>query len=108
VVGGSSSDVILGGAGRDILVGGAGGDFILGSRGQDIVIAGTTNSDLTVVRDVWTSSLRFSDRIDQLREKISSNDDGVRDLLFGGFGRDLVQKNPFDVEIDGWFGELLS
>ncbi len=103
LVGGENGDLLFGGRGRDILIGGAGRDALFGNGGQDIVIAGIVSADRTVLedaRDVWTSSLSFSDRVDALENVLTSQDDGVRDFLFGGFGRDWLLKDPLDI---GWF-----
>jgi Ca2+-binding RTX toxin-like protein len=106
--GGSGNDLILGGAGNDIVIGGSGGDALWGGRGQDILVAGSTNADLVAIRSVWTSNLSYADRIDELREAISSDDDGARDFLFGGPNQDWFLLNPFDRAYHRRFGEAVN
>ncbi len=108
LIGGSGNDLILGGAGNDILVGGLGRDELYGNRGQDILVAGTTSADLNAVRAIWTSVLSYSERVDQLREEISSEDDGVRDYLFGGRSRDWFLLDPGDIACDHLPGEAVN
>ena len=108
LVGGTGDDLILGGAGNDILVGGSGGDGLWGGRGQDILVAGSTNADLAAVQSIWTGSLSYSERVDQLRDQISSEDDLARDFLFGGPGRDWFLVDPLDTAFDRWFGEAVN
>jgi Ca2+-binding RTX toxin-like protein len=102
------NDVLIGGWGRDILVGGAGSDYLFGSFGQDILVAGTTSADLLAVQDVWTSSQSYWDRVAQLRDDISSEDDGSVDYLFGGFGRDWFLLDALDLAIDRFYLEALN
>lgn len=108
LVGGSGRDIIFGGAGRDILVGGAGGDFLFGNRGSDILIAGSTTADLNAVQAVWTGSGSYRQRLGRLMGQISSDEDGARDYLFGGFGRDWFLAGEMDFAFGGWFGETVS
>jgi Ca2+-binding RTX toxin-like protein len=108
LVGGSGNDLILGGAGNDIVVGGSGGDDLSGGGGQDILVAGSTSADLTAVRAIWTSDLSYVERIDELREAISSENDGARDFLFGGPDRDWFLLDLFDTACDRRFGEAVN
>ena len=108
LVGGAGNEILIGGSGRDIIVGGAGRDILLGGTGQDILIGGTTDADLDAARDVWTSNLSFRDRVDALEGELESQDDGDRDYLFGGFGRDWLLDNEGDRSFDfgqwnGWW-----
>lgn len=107
LVGGTGNDIVFGGEGDDILVGGAGRDFLFGNGGEDILVAGNANADLTAVQAVWTSALEYADRLDILRNEISSDDDGAKDYLFGGFGKDWFLVDSLDVAFH-WFGEVLT
>lgn len=103
LVGGESDDLLIGGRGRDILIGGSGRDTLFGNNGSDIVISGIVSTDwqhLEDARDVWTSHLKFSHRVKALKNDLTPQDDGARDLLFGGLGRDWVIKDPLDIN---WF-----
>ncbi len=105
LIGSSNADAIYGGAGKDILIGGGAGDYLFGNLGQDILVGGSTNIDLTTASTVWTGVLSYADRVDSLSEELASNEDGARDYLFGGFGRDWLLVDSVDVAIDRWFGE---
>jgi uncharacterized delta-60 repeat protein len=104
------------GTGRDMLLGGAGADTLVGSVNDDILIAGTTSYDndpasLNAIMAEWTSTRSYADRVANLRgtnsgsaftARLNGNiflkadagssstvfDDGVRDVLSGGAGRD--------------------
>ena len=98
--------------GRNLLIGGKGLDTLYGGPGEDILIGGTTAYDsqaaaLAAVMQAWTSDKTFGERCDllergfkdiaagwiQLNRKDRQNpkgtvlDDGVKDLLYEGFGR---------------------
>ena len=75
---------------------------MIGNRGQDILIPGETSASLSRLRTVWTSDLDYQTRKDTLREEIPVIDDGVRDYVFGGLGRDFNLANSNDLVFDRW------
>ena len=100
LIGGVGNDLLAGGAGRDILVGHQGSDILLGNFGEDILVAGTTSADLDAVQAVWTSGRSYRQRVALLGDVIASEDDGARDFLFGGIGRDWLLGNSLDFALD--------
>ena len=108
LVGGSSNDWIFGGAGNDLLIGGLGRDALFGNLGEDLLVAGSAIADATAVQAIWISALSYVERVDELRDMISSEDDGVRDSLFGGRDRDWFLLNPGDLAWDWQPGELVT
>ena len=112
LVGGEGSDLLRGDTGNDVLIGGFGGDFLFGGADDDLLIGGFTlfdenTADLGLIRDEWSSSRSYEERIDNLQtgrgpilkgskivlvtsEKKQSvfDDEGETDELTGGDGRD--------------------
>ena len=97
------------------MIGGTGADSILGSDDDDILVAGTTSYDndpvsLNAILAEWNSSHTYANRIanitgnntnaSQFAARLNGNvflhtgtgatlfDDGARDVLTGGAGRD--------------------
>lgn len=93
ILGGGGNDWIFGGRGRDLLVGNDGRDRVFGNFDDDILVGellSVERSELEAFRDVWTSSLSYSERVDLLITELVPTDDGERDFLLGGFGRDWL------------------
>jgi uncharacterized repeat protein (TIGR01451 family) len=96
LVGGAGRDSLSGGNGLDLLIGGLGVDSLAGGNGDDILIGGRTAHDenhaaLAAIMAAWYSSAPFQARVGSLSGRINSStvlDDGVRDRLSGGAGRD--------------------
>ncbi|QDV24951.1 Calx-beta domain-containing protein [Aureliella helgolandensis] len=116
LIGGEGADLLFGGQGRDLLIGGRGNDSLLGSSGADLLISGYTSFDnnrlaLSFLQREWTSERSYDHRAENLRGSNSdadqfSNrlnedyflqtsgaeqtvfDDGERDFMTGGGGRD--------------------
>lgn len=121
LVGGAGNDWLIGGRGRDVLIGGLGSDKLLGTSGGDLLIGGFTAFDndqsaLESIMAEWTSSRSYDDRTENLRGTNSDPlafasrangdqflvgggpgqtvfDDGQRDRLYGGSGRDWYFAN---------------
>jgi len=117
LVGGDNDDDLDGGVGNDILLGGAGDDKLNGGDGLDIVIGGDGADDLNgaahddvligtrvtldyamlnAVRNIWTNGSSYSARVTALtavggllEPNVKVLDDGVKDTLRGGDGRDV-------------------
>ncbi len=116
LIGGAGDDVLIGGKGRDILIGGLGADWLIAGKGEDVLIAGKTDLDANMVamRMVvaeWRSGRDYLTRAhDLLGDSPSASrlngeyflnastvhDDGCRDVLIGGPGRDW-----FFLNVDG-------
>jgi Ca2+-binding RTX toxin-like protein len=98
LVGGAGNDTLNGGKGRDILIGGTGSDTLNGNEDDDILIGGSTTMDsnqaaLEAVLATWGSNASFPSRISSLSGQINSStviDDGAKDKLDGGTGRDWI------------------
>lgn len=105
LIGGEGRDRLVGGQGRDILVGAAGRDTLIGGRGEDVLVPGTTDADLGAALATWTSDASYAQRLAELRDDLTSDDDGVRDYLLGGWGRDWFLRDPLDIAVDRFFGE---
>jgi ELWxxDGT repeat protein len=96
IFGGSGNDSLFGGRGRDLLIGGDGRDALFGQEDDDILIGGKTTFDsdpatLNAIMSEWSSKHSFSTRIAALGTFINATtvvDDGLRDQLSGGGGRD--------------------
>jgi Ca2+-binding RTX toxin-like protein len=111
LVGGAGQDVLRGGWGRDLLIGGAGGDRLHGDARGDLILAGSVafeanDAALAGVLAEWASGRDYQTRVANLRgqgsgPRLNGNfflqvggefatvfDDGVRDCLTGGCGRD--------------------
>jgi uncharacterized protein (TIGR03118 family) len=102
LVGGPGNDLLSGSGGRDVLIGGTGRDLLLGGSNDDLLIGGSTTHDanptaLLQILDEWTSTDAYAVRVDKLRngtgglpklDTTTVTDDGLRDLLLGGFGLD--------------------
>jgi uncharacterized protein (TIGR03118 family) len=122
VLGGPGNDILVGQGGRDILIGGDGRDLLSGGFGEDILIGGRTTHDgntaeLLQILDVWTSADTYANRIDALRNgtggvpKLDATtviDDGVFDLLIGGFGLDWFWSFAPDLAIDRLAAEQVN
>jgi len=107
LVGGSGNDVLEGGLGRAILIGGAGRAVLKAGPGGDLLIGGTTTYDsdetaLLALSREWASAADYVTRIGHLTGALSGglngsfllnsatvSDNGARDVLLGGSGRDL-------------------
>jgi Ca2+-binding RTX toxin-like protein len=100
LVGGAGDDLLRGNAGRDILIGGAGRDLLIGGGGDDIVVGSETSADLATAHAVWTSGLSYKKRVAALAAGFTTEDDEVRDILFGNFGRDWFVTDPLDMDVD--------
>jgi hypothetical protein len=119
LIGGGGDDRLDGGRGRDVLIGGQGGDRLDGESGEDLLIAGTTVFDtntiaLNGISLEWSRTDRtYSQRVANLQNggglngsyKLKSDganrtvfDDGTRDRLIGGTGRDWFFGN-FDIPV---------
>jgi Ca2+-binding RTX toxin-like protein len=129
VSGGSGQDSTNGNDGNDIVIGGANLDDLSGGNGEDILIPGTTSydGDITALRallDEWTSAHTNPVRITNIRNGTGLNspfyfrgtganktvfDDGSKDKLTGGNGRDWFFRNKNgpnpDVLTDGLSSE---
>jgi VCBS repeat-containing protein len=96
LVGGDGNDTLQGGSGRDVLIGGRGADYLRGGLGDSILIAGYTDFDpdaraLSAVLDEWAASQGYAARLAGLGGLLNArtvHDDGVRDRVTGGRGRD--------------------
>ena len=89
IFGGSDSDLIFGGADRDDLHGQGGDDFV--SSGTPVSI---TEEALGNIRSIWTSDQTYDQRVNSLREEISTGDlcnAFSGDFIAGGSGRDAFQ-----------------
>ena len=104
--------------GRDVLIGGLDIDMLQGGHGQDILLSGTTAFDedptaLGAVRAEWASGRTYAARIRNLTEggarRLNGNtflnattvtDDGQRNVLWGGLGRDWFWSGKSDVILD--------
>ncbi len=113
--GGDGADVLLGGIGRDILMGGQGRDELHAGLHDDILIGGSTtlgNEELVLIRNEWSSSRSYSQRLDNIRNVSPSvsrangnayltpqtlTSDAVRDQLFGELGSDAFFGNSLDL-----------
>ncbi len=112
--GGEGADVLLGGSGRDILIGGQGRDELYAGLHDDILIGGSTtlgNVELALIRNEWSSSRSYSQRLDNIRNVSPSasrangnayltpqtlTSDATRDQLFGELGADAFFGNAID------------
>ena len=125
LVGFGGDDILLGGAGRDILIGGYGADRLDGGSGQDILISGFTIHDgnaanLRAIRDVWTSTDRYVDRVVNLKNGVGSSPVALRpgtdvrddnrnpDRLIGDIGRDWFFAGLNDKIVDLFDDELVE
>ena len=106
ISGGNGNDSLSGGDGRNILIGGAGLDTLQGGPQDDLLLAAvysfaTDTVDLSALRNEWTSSSSYADRLAHLQGTLAGGangsvtltqstvaDDGVSDLLTGGMGQD--------------------
>ncbi|MBX3418456.1 MAG: carboxypeptidase regulatory-like domain-containing protein [Pirellulaceae bacterium] len=125
LVGFGGDDILLGGAGRDILIGGYGADRLDGGSGQDILISGFTIHDgnaanLRAIRDVWTSTDRYVDRVVNLKNGVGSSPVALRpgtdvrddnrnpDRMIGDIGRDWFFAGLNDKIVDLFDDELVE
>jgi hypothetical protein len=116
LIGGDGNDVLIGGQGRDLLIGGQGRDLLFASSGGDLLIGGFTAFDgnkeaLLALSAEWASNRDYENRRqnllatnqnpDQFLNRLNEDyfliaegdeqtvfDDGERDQLVGGVGRD--------------------
>jgi Ca2+-binding RTX toxin-like protein len=96
LVGGAGRDSLSGGNGLDLLISGLGVDSLSGGNGDDILIGGRTAHDenhaaLATIMASWYANAPFQSRVNSLSGRINSStvfDDGARDRLDGGAGRD--------------------
>jgi len=106
LVGGKGTDLIHGQFGNDLLIGGEGADVLRGNDGNDLLIGSLTIFDdnqasLNTIVTVWNSDDDYTTRVNMIRTgsgpilngvKLEANttvlDDGIRDDLAGGEGRD--------------------
>jgi Ca2+-binding RTX toxin-like protein len=106
LVGGDGNDLLSGGRGRNLMIGGAGKDELRGGCRGDILIGGTTDYDanevaLRALLAEWTSADSYKARVDHIFGTLGGglngsyhlnadtvHDDGARDELSGGDGRD--------------------
>jgi subtilase family serine protease len=113
LVGGDGNDLLRGGDGRDVLIGGDGADELRGMLESDLLIAGFTayDDDRDALRQIaarWAARVSYAERIASLSNDEESDgleplhltpgvtvfDDGDRDRLFGGNGRDWWFLDP--------------
>jgi 2',3'-cyclic-nucleotide 2'-phosphodiesterase (5'-nucleotidase family) len=104
LLGGAGDDHIEGGGLGDVLIGGTGADHLIGGCGDDILIGGTTDYDLdhaalAAILQKWNAGgVDFNARVASLQDpsfayRLTSatvNDDGARDQLKRGKGRDRL------------------
>jgi len=122
LLGGPGTDLLFGQGGRDILIGGDGRDLVSGGFGDDIVIGGRTAHDgntsaLLQILGVWTSADTYDNRVAAIRagtggvpklDVTTVFDDGVFDLLLGGFGLDWFWSFAPDLALDRFPGEQVN
>lgn len=106
LVGGDGNDTLVGGAGRNILIGGRGANVLRGTQGDNVLIGGYTDYDatdlaLTQLMAEWSrTDADYATRLDNLRgttpggkngdvllNSTTVHDNGKRDTLYGGTGR---------------------
>jgi Ca2+-binding RTX toxin-like protein len=103
LMGSEGNDTLNGGRDRDLLIGGLGEDNLSGSFSSDLLVGGTTTMDqqpeqLGQVFDswVWNPSYFRSPRrweCQRTHDRLSNTDvldDGAKDTVNGGPGRDLI------------------
>src|SRR5262249_2176754 len=96
--------------GNDVLIGGTGADHLFGQDGDDLLVGGTTgldnsNAALQAVLAEWSSNQTFNVRIANLAIFMNAGtvaDDGVKDELNGGAGRDWFLDFSLDDSIVGF------
>lgn len=116
LVGGNLGDILDGGSGRNVLIGGRGADVLKAGDG-DLLVAGYTAFDdndaaLSAIALEWSSDRNYEDRVANLRGQGTDDrangdyflmpdcaqptvfEDGDRDVLYGGPGRDWLFANP--------------
>lgn len=103
--GGDGADVLDGEAGADVVIGGLGLDNLAGGAGEDILVGGATLFDhsegsLRGILQIWAGPQSYGDRVatlslydaasSPLALKVLTTvvDDGERNYLSGGAGRD--------------------
>lgn len=92
LLGGLGNDTVFGGSGRDLAIGGEGRDRLFGQGDDDILIGGSTDvdEDAQALADIvaeWRSGADVEGLAAFLNDG-SVFDDGERDELIGGSGRD--------------------
>lgn len=130
ILGGNGNDTLHGGAdGRDILIGGDGSDTLIGQSSAapdfngDILIGGLATfaadlSSLVAVRDEWTSSRPFNDRVSRLRNGVDGlpainsstvlNDNDIDQLFASVFtGNDWLWASLGD-QFEAGLGDILG
>jgi len=115
--GGDGNDTINGSTGQNILIGGYGTDTLNGGSGQDLLIGGKLTGDaglyagLTRLMAEWASRKTITVRRTGLKSggglngslKLNSSsisNDGVKDVLTGGSGRDWFIQSEGDMLFD--------
>src|SRR5262249_56319466 len=101
--------------GREVLLGGEGADRLTGGDGDDLLVAGPTafDADATGLANLlaeWRSASSYDDRVKHLTGALagglngttvltaaSVSNDGVKDALVGGTGRDWYVVSSPDV-----------
>ena len=121
LVGGPGNDWLYGGLKDDVLIGGRGNDVVLAGflgLGSDLLIGGETAYDLdnVALQNVlsrWSGPGSYHQRVTAIRVGSGAPalnastvfDDGARDLLFGGLGRDWFFDGQDDILDDRFFEE---
>jgi uncharacterized delta-60 repeat protein len=125
LVGGDGNDTLIGGSGRNVLIGGAGADKLIAGPADDLLIAGPTifDTDLAALSDIlaeWTSGSSYEARIAHLTGTAGGlnhgtfltaatvRDDGARDTLSGGRGRDWFVVSSSDVVLHRLAGDIVT
>jgi Ca2+-binding RTX toxin-like protein len=126
LVGGDGNDLLIGGRGRNLMIGGAGKDVLFGGGRGDILIGGTTayDSNETALRALlaeWASADSYKTRVEHLFGTLGGglngsyhlnadtvHDDGARDVLWGGDGRDWFLVSPKDKVKDRRHNETVT
>jgi Ca2+-binding RTX toxin-like protein len=124
--GGDENDTLNGGEGTNILIGGFGADSLTGGTGEDLLLGAwylfeADNTAMAALMSNWTSPGTVQDRADLLLVSALTpatvNDDGAKDTLKGGSGRDWYLRNSLglptsirdtvtDIDIDSVFTEI--
>ena len=130
MVGGPASDLLVGGLGRSILIGGGGSDLLV-ARGAAILIGGTTDYDTNVVAldavlAEWSrTDASYQKRISDLLGPTAGgtagglnsgyylnpttvHNDGVKNILTGGYGLDWFFPSAQDLVLGLKFGEVVT
>ena len=111
--GGNGNDLILGRKDGDMLLGEGDADILLGGSARDILIGGSTTQDndaLRTILDEWNAQRDFVSRVENILGTGTGNrlngtsflgggavfNDGVRDVLKGARGTDLLIAEDLD------------